>query len=129
MVRLEDALKPRAVFVLRCEPRVLALRLKEKGYRPSKIMSNLWAEILDYSLQEALSVYPPSLIHEIDTTRRGLEEVVREALDVLRGRVNPAYGRFNWLKKLEKEGLIGKISAVRPQKALKLLLEAQSREA
>ncbi|MHC1564094.1 MAG: AAA family ATPase, partial [Candidatus Hecatellaceae archaeon] len=47
-VRLRRPLTPKAVFVLRCEPRELAKRLKDKGYPPSKILENVWAEILDY---------------------------------------------------------------------------------
>jgi len=122
-VRLPEPLTPKAVFVLRCEPRQLAKRLKAKGYPPAKIMENLWAEILDYPLQEALAAYEAERIHELDVTARGVEEAAGEALEVLGGAKPPSYGRVNWLGRLEEEGLLAEISAIPARAALKRLLE------
>jgi adenylate kinase len=96
--KLPPKLKPKSVLVLRCEPGELAERLKTKGFPAEKISENIWAEILDYCLQEALHVYGPSRIHEIDTTGRKVEEVVAEALAVLEERKKPQIGVCHWLQ-------------------------------
>lgn len=122
VVRLRRPLTPRAVFVLRCEPRELARRLKSKGYKPAKIMENLWAEILDYPLQEALAVYGPSKVHELDVSRGGLKEAVSEAVGVLKRRRRPSHGGIDWLGKLERDGILEKLSSLPAGKALRWLL-------
>lgn len=53
------------VFVLRCEPVILYERLKARGYSQEKIRENVMAEILDYSLQNALKFHDAGKIFEI----------------------------------------------------------------
>ncbi|MBU7014266.1 MAG: adenylate kinase family protein [Theionarchaea archaeon] len=65
------------VFVLRCEPSTLCERLKARGYSQEKIRENVLAEILDYSLQNALTFHQPEKIFEI------LENPVREIVSVI----------------------------------------------
>ena len=122
LVKLKRPLTPKTVFILRCNPRKLAERLKAKGYKPRKVMNNLWAEILDYTLQEALSLYPERKLHEIDVTDKSLDEVLEEALSVLEGKQKPSIGEIRWLSLLEREGLLEKLSTAPPSKALRLLL-------
>ncbi|KYH39092.1 MAG: nucleotide kinase [Candidatus Hecatellales archaeon B24] len=121
-VRLKRPLTPKAIFVLRCEPRELAKRLKDKGYSPRKILENVWAEILDYPLQEALATYNPKKVHELNMSFKKTGKAVEEAVEILKKRRLPSHGRINWLKALEEEGLLEKISASPARTALKLLL-------
>ncbi|MEM3737680.1 MAG: adenylate kinase family protein [Candidatus Bathyarchaeia archaeon] len=99
------------IFLLRCHPLELRRRLERKGYRTQKVLENLWAEILDYSLIEALDLYGPSRVHEVDTTDKGVDETVKEALAVLRGELKPSFGRFDWLSVLAKGGELEKLMA------------------
>ena len=55
------------VFVLRCEPKILYKRLKERGYTEEKIKENVMAEILDYCLIHALDYHNPEKIFEVYT--------------------------------------------------------------
>jgi adenylate kinase len=122
-LKLRKPLTPSKIFVLRCEPKILADRLKDKGYSPKKIMENIWAEILDYCLHEALASYSPRKIHEIDTSYKNVKEAVEEAIKVLSGKIKPSWGKTLWLKKLEEEGNLEKISVENEDLALKRLTE------
>lgn len=53
------------VFVIRCEPKILYNRLKERGYTEEKIKENVMAEILDYCLIHALDYHDPEKIFEV----------------------------------------------------------------
>ncbi len=53
------------VFVLRCEPKILYERLKERGYSEKKVKENVMAEILDYCLVNALEYHEPEKVFEI----------------------------------------------------------------
>jgi len=121
-VRLRRPLTPRVIFILRCEPRELAKRLQDKGYPPRKILENVWAEILDYPLQEALNTYNPKKIHELNMSFKKTGKAAEEAVEILRRRRIPSHGRINWLKALEEEGFLEKISASPARVALKHLL-------
>ncbi len=103
LVRLPTNLNP-LIFVLRCEPLKLAERLRLKGFSEEKIYENVWAEILDFCLQEALALYDPKQIHEVDTTSKNVDEVVEEMLEVVKGNKKPVVGVYDWIKILEKEG-------------------------
>ncbi|MGC1120783.1 MAG: adenylate kinase family protein [Candidatus Methanofastidiosia archaeon] len=65
------------VFVLRCEPVILYERLKARGYSQEKIRENVMAEILDYSLQNALKFHDAGKIFEI------LENPVAEITSII----------------------------------------------
>ncbi|KYK32766.1 MAG: hypothetical protein AYK19_14910 [Theionarchaea archaeon DG-70-1] len=53
------------VFVLRCEPKTLYTRLRERGYPEKKVKENVMAEILDYCLMNALDYHDAEKIFEI----------------------------------------------------------------
>jgi len=99
------------VFLLRCHPRELRRRLEGKGYGVRKVSENLWAEILDHSLIEAMELYGARKIHEVDTSGRGVGKVLAEVLAVLRGEREPVVGGFDWLRVLEAEGELERLLA------------------
>ena len=74
--------------------------LKLKNFSEEKTCENVWAEILDSCLQEALAFYDVKQVHEVDTTNKKTDEVVKEVLEVIGGKRKPEVGIFNWLKKL-----------------------------
>ncbi|MEM2915733.1 MAG: hypothetical protein QXH91_10120, partial [Candidatus Bathyarchaeia archaeon] len=82
----------------------LAKRLHRKGFTENKIWENVWAEILDFCLQEALATYNVKNVYEVDTTGRAVENVVDEILEIVKYRRKPAVGTCNWLETLEKKG-------------------------
>lgn len=55
------------VIVLRTDPDVLRVRLKEKGFSDNKIRENFEAEIIDVILVEALEVHGND-VYEVDST-------------------------------------------------------------
>ena len=103
IVKLSANLKP-IIIVLRCEPTELVKRLRRKGFPEKKIYENVWAEILDFCLQEALAADNAKNVYEVDTTSRKVENVVNEILEIVRYRRKPAVGIYNWLETLEKSG-------------------------
>jgi adenylate kinase len=112
LVKLPRRLVER-IFLLRCHPLELQKRLLKKGYGARKILENMWAEILDYSLIEAVDLYGLKKIHEVDTTGREMDEVVEEILAVLKSDRKPSVGKLDWLKVLEAEGELEKLLAER----------------
>jgi adenylate kinase len=107
-VKLPTGIKP-WVFVLRCNPETLARRLRYRGYPVKKIHENIWAEILDFCLQEALNRFGARRIHEIDVSRKTVQDIITEILNVIEGRQKPQIGSFNWLEKLEREDKLDRI--------------------
>lgn len=69
-------------IVLRCHPDVLRERLRERGWKPSKIRENVEAEALGVITQEALERVET---FEIDTTAASPEKVVEAVLLITSG--------------------------------------------
>jgi adenylate kinase len=69
-----------AVWVVRCDPRILRLRLEGRRYPAAKVRENLEAEALDIILQEALDA-TPSVVQR-DGTRRTTEALFAAFADV-----------------------------------------------
>ena len=87
------------VIILRCNPKVLKKRL-EKRYptNPLKIQENLEAEILGVITSEA--VMKNKRVYEINTTDKKPEEVVEDALKIIKGEKEEfKVGKIDWLKK------------------------------
>jgi adenylate kinase len=61
------------VFVLRCEPKILLGRLKERGYSERKVKENVLAEILDYCLISALEHHAAETVFEV--TENAVKEI------------------------------------------------------
>lgn len=55
------------IIVLRCDPEVLAERLRKRGYSDAKVLENVQAEVLDVILCESTASDIP--VNEIDCTR------------------------------------------------------------
>jgi adenylate kinase len=64
------------VIVLRCHPRVLKNRLKEKQWSTGKINENLQAEMLDVIESEAVDIHTMDRVIEIDTSEQMIEDLV-----------------------------------------------------
>jgi adenylate kinase len=86
------------IIVLRCNPKNLKKRLKEKfSNNPQKIQVNLEAEILGAITSE--SIMNNKKVHEIDTADKSIEETVSEILKILK-KDSEKYnaGKIDWLE-------------------------------
>ncbi|HEC95386.1 MAG TPA: dephospho-CoA kinase [Thermoplasmatales archaeon] len=76
------------VVILRCHPRELEKRLREKGWNERKIQENVEAETLDVILCEAVEIHGKEPLFEIDTTHRTPDEVAEIIDGIVCGRYN-----------------------------------------
>lgn len=82
-------------IVLRCQPRVLADRLRARGWKDPKVRENVEAEAIDAITQEAVARLP--FVYEIDTTSATPEAVADVALEILQGKVaGREPGHLDW---------------------------------
>jgi len=82
-------------IVLRCHPKVLADRLRARGWPDAKVRENVEAEAIDVITQEAVARLP--FVYEIDTTSSTPEATATAALDILQGKVQGREpGRLDW---------------------------------
>ncbi|NJF24987.1 adenylate kinase family protein [Thermococcus sp. Bubb.Bath] len=91
---LSHFLKADLVVVLRANPKLIAERLKERGYGREKLGENVEAELVDVLLVEALE--ENENVIEVDTTGKTPEEVVGEILDLLQKGVKRRVGIVDW---------------------------------
>jgi len=70
------------VFVLRCDPKVLAHRLLNRKYPRQKIRENLEVEALDYCTINSEKNYRK--VYDVDTTHRAITRVVGKILLILK---------------------------------------------
>ena len=70
------------VFVLRCDPKVLAHRLQKRKYPRQKIRENLEVEALDYCSIKAEKNYKK--VYDVDTTRRTIGQAVKKIIAILK---------------------------------------------
>jgi len=63
---LSHLLNPTHILVLRCDPRLLVMRMKKRGYSREKIMENLEAEYVGVLLEESMRLCDNVL--ELDNT-------------------------------------------------------------
>lgn len=71
-------------IVLRCSPKTLETRLKERDWSQEKIWENVEAEVCDVILVEALETVEK--VYEIDTTKRPPEQVASAVQDIVKGK-------------------------------------------
>ena len=82
-------------IVLRCHPRVLADRLRARGWPEPKVRENVEAEAIDAITQEAAARLP--FVYEIETTSATPEAVAGIVLDILQGKVaGREPGHLDW---------------------------------
>jgi adenylate kinase len=91
----------RLALVLRLDPVVLYRRLRSRRWTKSKAWENTEAEILDVSLQGALSFLGPRRVYEIDTTGKSAAEVYRGALKALSKGKTGRSGVVDWLARYD----------------------------
>ncbi|NJD99384.1 AAA family ATPase [Thermococcus sp. LS1] len=82
------------VIVLRAHPKLIAERLKVRGYHKKKLAENVEAELVDVILVEALEENERVL--EVDTTGKTPEEVVEEILTLLKSGAKKRVGIVDW---------------------------------
>lgn len=70
------------VFVLRCNPKVLARRMQKRKYLRQKIRENLEVEALDYCTIKSEKNYRK--VYDVDTTNRSVREVAKKIIAILR---------------------------------------------
>lgn len=93
------------VVVIRLDPRILRLRLIERGYPPSKVNENVQAEILDSCLVNAVEVFGEGIVLEVDATGLDFPQLLMSVREAVSGRGLPP-GSVNWLTRLQKEGVL-----------------------
>lgn len=86
------------VVVLRTHPRVLARRLRKRGFKGKKLRDNLESEALDIVLWEAVNIHGRSKVYEIDTTGKSVKRSIEDFLMALAGKKNLQPGKISWLE-------------------------------
>ena len=66
-------------IVVRLDPAMLARRLKMRRWYRRKIWENVEAELIDLSLYESIKLLGRSRVCQIDSTNKGIDELVHEA--------------------------------------------------
>ncbi|OGD54222.1 hypothetical protein A3K80_07785 [Candidatus Bathyarchaeota archaeon RBG_13_38_9] len=95
--------KPKRVFVLRCHPRKIIDRLKERNYSKRKIAENVASEILDFCLKDAIKVFGRTKIFEIDNSKNRPNLMASMILSMLDGKIQKKSKHIDWISTLEKE--------------------------
>jgi adenylate kinase len=89
------------VIVLRCDPDILAERLRKRGYAESKVKENVQAEILDVILCEASETGVP--VCELDSSTDSISLVANKVEDIIKGNIDKYRpGNIDWSGELEK---------------------------
>jgi adenylate kinase len=87
-------------IVVRLNPRVLARRLRRRGWGPEKVRENVEAEGIDLILQECVARFGARRTYEVDSTGRRRHELARTVAQVAHGDAaalkNVQIGRVNW---------------------------------
>jgi len=87
--------------VLRCNPDIIASRLRERGYDEEKVMENALSEALDVILCEAIDA--SDNVYDIDCTSLTVEEVSDSIESIINGNgIDFLPGKVDWTKELEK---------------------------
>jgi len=89
------------VLVLRCDPRILASRLRTKGWNASKVRENVLAEMLDSCATVAISYYGARKIIQLDTSKTTVAACVTSATNALLKR-SAKTTSIDWIKTLER---------------------------
>lgn len=87
------------VIVLRTHPNILRKRLSHRNYPKEKIENNISCEILDYCIIKSEKNY--SNIIEVNTTNKKPENVVKEIIELIKGKRKSK--NIDWSKKIFQE--------------------------
>ena len=84
------------LIILRCRPDVLKERLAPRGYSEEKVAENAEAEALDVILIEAVEMFSPNQLFEIDTTTNNVERTADLIQAFADGSLPAAFGSIDW---------------------------------
>ena len=94
------------IIILRCHPRKLKNRLKQKGWLQQKIKENIEAEALDVILCEAYELHSESKIFEIDTSNKSIISVLSSIIEIVESnfKLTKKYkiGKIDWSEEILK---------------------------
>lgn len=93
------------IIVLRCHPDELSKRLRERGYKKSKIKENVQAEILGDCISHLLEKKLKGPIIEIETSEGDFDNIAESLVSIMRndeGFERYALGNVDWLEELFK---------------------------
>ena len=93
----------RLAIVLRLDPRLLAERLRGRGYPLSKVRENVESEVLDLCLQDAVAHLGFDKVFELDATGKPSHVVLEEALKIIERGEGAKPGSVSWAAKLGEE--------------------------
>jgi len=87
-------------FVLRLHPEKLRKRLASRRWSPSKIRENVEAELIGVCQFEAVALLGRKRVHEIDTTGKSSNKVLREVSNLVDGKKKDIgnAGVVDWLE-------------------------------
>ncbi len=89
-------------IVLRLDPRQVMNRLLRRNWPRCKIIENVLAEVVGSSLSLAIDVFGRDRVIEVDTTNKGIHEVVNHIVNRLTVGL-PIIGIVDWLDKLDTD--------------------------
>jgi len=92
------------VFVLRRDPEELKPLMEARGWGGLKLWENLACEVLDVCLSDAVEAVGEEKVCEIDVTKRSVEDIVTEIVEVLENKRKCFVGIVDWLTYLEMQG-------------------------
>jgi adenylate kinase len=76
--------KAEKAIILRCSPRVLLERLRERRYSEEKIKDNLFSEILDYEIYAVKELFSDEDIYEV--LSESADETIKEIMEIINGK-------------------------------------------
>jgi adenylate kinase len=89
------------IIVLRCDPNILAERLRERGYGDQKVLENVQSEILDVILCEATESDIP--VWEVDCSHDSIAESADSIEQILKGKSDDYLpGKTDWSSEMDK---------------------------
>ena len=95
------------VIILRCHPKILRERLKNKKWKEEKNKENIEAEILDIILCETIEIHPKENIFEINTTKMTTDNVGEAIIEIIDNNFtqlkNYKIGSIDWSEEIFKE--------------------------
>jgi len=89
------------IIVLRCDPNILAERLRARGYGDQKVLENVQSEILDVILCEATESDIP--VWEVDCSHDSIAESADSIEQILKGKSDDYLpGKTDWSSEMDK---------------------------
>ena len=89
------------IIVLRCDPNILAERLRSRGYGDQKVLENVQSEILDVILCEATESDIP--VWEVDCSHDSIAESADSIEQILKGESDDYLpGKTDWSSEMDK---------------------------